>query len=131
MLDRLKMLEENVADLERFKKENSIEKLKKSKYSGWALRYGFQESIQVVIDISCHLVSKYNMGNPDTYGECIELLRECNHIDIELEEKLLGMVGLRNLLIHEYSRIDIEKLYKYLEHLDDIRAFINQIKGLL
>ncbi|MCK4763678.1 MAG: DUF86 domain-containing protein [Candidatus Aminicenantes bacterium] len=128
MLDRLKLLEENLTELALFKEKHKIEEIKKGKSTGWALKYGFLESIQIIIDISCHLVSKYNLGNPGTYRECIELLQKFNYINEELETKLIGMVGLRNLLSHEYKAIKIEKLYELLDHLKDIDEFIRQIK---
>lgn len=131
MHDRLKLLEENVSELALFKKKYAIEDLKKTKTTGWALRYGFLESIQIVIDIACHLVSKYNLGNPEMYSECIELLRKFNHIDQNLEEKLIGMVGLRNILAHEYTTVKVERLYNLLDQLDDIREFIRQVRELL
>lgn len=131
MLERLNQLEENAAELVLFKKKHSLEELKKTKTVGWALRYGFLESIQIIIDISCHVVSKYNLGNPETYSECIELLRKFEHIDEELEEKLIGMVGLRNILAHEYTTVKIEKLYQLLDKLDDIKSFIQRIKPLI
>jgi uncharacterized protein YutE (UPF0331/DUF86 family) len=131
MLERLNQLEENAAELVLFKKKHSLEELKKTKTVGWALRYGFLESIRIIIDISCHVVNKYNLGNPETYSECIELLRKFEHIDEELEEKLIGMVGLRNILAHEYTTVKIEKLYKLLDKLDDIKAFIQRIKPLI
>lgn len=40
------------------------------------------------------------------------------------------MVGLRNLLIHEYGIIEIDKLWKYLNYLDDISAFIYAIQDV-
>ncbi|MCU0286709.1 MAG: DUF86 domain-containing protein [Acidobacteria bacterium] len=131
MRDRLIILEENAAELALFKKKHSLEELKKTKTVGWALRYGFLESIQIIIDISCHVVSKYNLGNPGTYGECIELLRKFKYIDEELAEKLTGMVGLRNILAHEYTTVRIEKLYELLEKLDDIKEFIQLIKPFI
>jgi uncharacterized protein YutE (UPF0331/DUF86 family) len=93
----------------------------------WALRYGFLESIQIIIDISCHLVSKYNLGNPENYSDCIEFLRKFNYIDENIENKLIGMIGLRNLLAHEYAAIKIERLYDLLDHLDDITSFVQKI----
>jgi len=130
MVERITKLEENVAELVLFKKNHSLDELKKNKTAGWALRYGLLESIQIIIDISCHLVSKYNLGNPETYSECIELLRKFNYIDENLEGKLLGMVGLRNLLAHEYTAVQIEKLYLLLDKLGDIDMFITCIKPL-
>ncbi len=124
MLSRLKRLEENLNILKSFS-EISVEDLKQDKTKEWAIRYGFYESIQIVIDIACHLVSKYNLGAPQSYSECIELLERYKYIPSELAEKLIKMIGLRNLLAHEYAIIKPEKLLLYLKELQDFEDFIN------
>ena len=63
------------------------------------------ESIQILIDISYHLVVKYNLGDPKSYSECIELLKKFEYISEKLAEKLIKMVRLRNLLAHEYIKL--------------------------
>lgn len=131
MHDRLKLLEDNVAELTLLRKKHTFDEISKEKSLEWALRYGFLESIQIIIDISCHLVSKYNLGNPQTYGECVEFLRKFDYIDEDLENKLIGMIGLRNILAHEYAAIDLEKLYGLLEKLDDIREFNLKIRDII
>ncbi len=131
MLERLNMLEGNIEELNEFKSNYSIDQIKDSKPLEWALRYGYLESIQIIIDISCHLVGKYNLGNPTTYNQCIELLKKFNYIDSQLEENLVGMVGLRNLLAHEYTSIKIEKLYALLDRLSDMIKYVESVKSFL
>lgn len=128
MLDRLKLLEENVKELLEFKKRYTVKDIKTDKSKEWALRYGLLESIQIVIDISCHLAARYNLGNPSTYAECIELLRKYNYIDDALADRLTGMVGLRNILVHEYISVDAEKLYGLLANTDDFKEFAKKAK---
>ena len=131
MLERLKLLEDNITELLEFKKKTVLEDIQNDKSKEWALRYGFIETIQIVIDIACHLVSKYNLGNPSTYAECIELLEKYAYIDKNITANLLGMVGLRNILIHEYLIIDKNKLYDLLKNVDDIRDFTHKIKDVI
>ena len=131
MLERLKLLEENIAELLEFKKKTTLNDILNDKSKEWALRYGLIETIQIVIDIACHLVSKYNLGNPSTYAECIELLEKYAYIDKNITANLLGMVGLRNILIHEYLIIDKIKLYDLLKNVNDIRDFSHKIKDLI
>lgn len=131
MLERLKVLEENIKELLEFKKKTSLDDIRQDKFKEWALRYGFIETIQTVIDIACHIVSKFNLGNPSTYSECIELLEKYTYIDEELSVKLLGMVGLRNLLIHEYLTVDKNRLYELLDSVADTREFVRKIKDLI
>jgi len=127
MLERLKLLEENVHELMKFKKKHTLKNVQDDKTREWALRYGMLETIQAVIDISCHLVSKYNLGNPASYSECIELLEKFSYIDDELTKRLVAMTGLRNLLIHEYLIIEVGKLYALLEDIGDFTLFAQKI----
>jgi len=127
MLERIKLLEENLSILEKLKSTLTLEDLKKDKTKEWAIRYGFYESIQILIDISCHLVVKYNLGDPKSYSECIELLKKFEYISEELAEKLIKMVGLRNLLAYEYIKIDPQKLLNYFQNLGDFYEFIKSV----
>lgn len=128
MFDRLEKLEENYTQLEKFKESVSLNDVLQNKTDEWALGYGLFESIQIIIDISCHLVSKYNLGNPKTYIDCIDLLVQNNYLDSKLGEKLNGMIGLRNILIHEYVKIDLDKLYQLLNSINDFKEFAVSVK---
>ncbi len=127
MLERLKNLEENIALLKRMKKEMSAEDIRTNRFDEWALRYGLFESIQIVIDIACHIAGKYNLGASDTYAECIGKLIRHDYIDANLGQNLIAAIGLRNLLIHEYTKLDTDKLYCFLDSVDDFSRFIEQI----
>jgi uncharacterized protein YutE (UPF0331/DUF86 family) len=127
MTDKLKRLEENLRVLSDFKLQFSLDDLLASKVDEWALRYGLLESLQIIIDISCSFVADKNLGIPKNYSECIELIISNNYLDKELGKRIIQMVGLRNLLVHEYGIIDVQKLYEYLDHLDDIKEFANAI----
>ena len=128
MLERLSNLEENISSLQELQENISLEDVKKNKFDEWALRYGIFESIQIIIDIACHVAAKYNLGSSKSYVECIEKLQKFDYITPELEKSLIGAIGLRNMLIHEYVRIDIEQLYSFLDYIDDFRAFSKMIK---
>ncbi len=128
MLQRLEVLEENIHTLKKLQKRYSLEDIQKNRLDEWSLRYGIFESIQVVIDIACHLAGKYNLGSAKSYVECIELLQKYDYIDEDLAKSLVAAVGLRNLLIHEYIKIDVEKLYGFLEYVDDFSLFIKSVR---
>lgn len=128
MLNRIENLEENIYNLKKLKEKVSVDEIAKNKFDEWALRYGIFESIQIVIDIACHLASKYNLGTSKTYVECIENLRRFHYIDDVLAKDLISAIGLRNMLIHEYIKIDNEKLYNYLDLVDNFEDFIKAVK---
>lgn len=127
MRERLQKLENNVAELKSLKRSYSISEIKNDRKKEWALRYGLLESIQIVIDISCHLVVKHNLGNAETYADCITLLHQYDYIDESLENSLKAMTGLRNILVHEYVAIDLDQLYSMLDHLSDFTKFASDM----
>jgi len=125
--EKIKRLEENLVTLEEFRKNIPLDNLLRDKIKQWALRYGILECIQEIIDISCALVSSNNLGNPKNYRECIEILIKNGYISEELGKRLISIVGLRNLLVHEYIKIDLSRLYEFLNNLNDFKEFIYYI----
>jgi len=128
LLQRVENLEENIANLKTLKEKFSVADIKENKLDEWSLRYGIFESIQIIIDISCHVSSRYNLGIAKSYVECIENLQKHAYLDKNLSKNLISAIGLRNLLIHEYVKIDIEQLYDFLNFTDDFSQFISDIK---
>ena len=132
MYSRIELLENNIIELEKMKVQSEHEPdLFQKKTNEWSLRYGLLESIQIVIDIACHIVGKYNLGNPNSYGNCVELLVKFNYIDENLGKNIRSMIKLRNLLAHEYTLIDVKKLSSYLGLLADFRNFIMSVSNYL
>ena len=118
MSDRIARLEQNIITLEEMRGDSFT-----TRQSQWALRYGLLESIQIVIDLACELVSQRNLGSPVSYRECIQILAQFNLVEEELAASLEKMVGLRNLLVHDYDDLDTARLIPLLNRLDDFRAF--------
>lgn len=128
--DKLKRLEENLRYLNNIKNDYTIEDIQNDKIDEWGLRYGLFESIQLIIDLACSIIAKKNLGIPKNYSDCIQLLINNNYLDKDLGDKIKNAVGLRNLIVHEYGIIDVNKLYAYLNNLNDIRDFAIAISKL-
>jgi len=128
LTDKFKNLEENVILLKDIKSSVSLDDLKSNKRYEWEIRYGLLESIQIIIDISCKISSHYNLGNPKNYRECVELLLKHNFLNSSTAKNVISMIGLRNLLVHEYVSIDNEKLHIFLDSIDDFSDFIAEVK---
>ncbi len=131
MLERIEQLEENNKTLHKLHQNHTLEDIQANRLDEWALRYGLFESIQIVIDITCHISSRYNLGTSKTYTACIENLVKYKYIEDELGRNLVSAIGLRNILIHEYVKIDTEQLYSFLSLTDDFSNFIKQIQSHL
>lgn len=129
--DKLTRLEDNLKTLKQLKDNYTQNDILNNKVDEWGLRYGLFESIQIIIDIACHVVSEKNLGTPKNYSECISLLVSNKYLKNDSGEKITRMIGLRNLLIHEYGIIEVSKLFDYLNHLEDISDFIYEIRTTL
>ena len=122
LLARLKELEANLQELSRFK-TLTLEQIESDRKLVWALRYGMLESIQIVIDIACAIVSHDNLGYPKSYVDCLRLLGQASYLDEALARRLAQAVGMRNILIHEYLDVDDAILFAALDRLSDLRDF--------
>ena len=90
--------------------------------------HNLQLSIQGCIDIASHIISDQGWIVPDTLAGLFDILTEHKIILKELNERLKKMVGFRNIIIHEYGTVDLDKVYAILkEDLKDIRSFLKAV----
>ena len=89
------------------------------------LLFNLQVAIQNCIDMASHIISDQNMGIAGSTSEIFYLLQENNFISAELTGKIIGAVGLRNLLVHEYGHLDLKKVYDTIrKDINDLREFV-------
>lgn len=131
MLERLIQLEENIKGLEAIRRDHTLADFSSSRELQWAVRYGLIETIQIVIDTACGICNKSNLGSPQNYGDCLRLLKEFKFIPVELAGTLIRIVGLRNLLIHEYAAIDDIRLYDFLDQMEVFRNYAMAVREYL
>ncbi len=109
-----------------------LEKLKagpQGEIEGWALRYGLYESIQIMIDLCCHLVNRLELGPPESYRDCVKKLMEAGHLPEDLGERLTDLVYFRNLLAHAYAQIEDGEVQKKLNYVEDLYRFLELMEG--
>lgn len=96
-------------------------------------KYNFIVSIEAVIDISNHLISKNGYRAPEGYGDTFVVLQEQGILSSSLvDDKLIKMARFRNRLFHQYWQVDSEYLYRILQkHLDDFTVFHDELKKSL
>jgi uncharacterized protein YutE (UPF0331/DUF86 family) len=90
-----------------------------------------ERAIQVSIDIATHLISERNGPTPATMAESFLELARQNIITPTTAERLVKAVGLRNILVHEYSKINWGIVAEVAEkHLDTFRDFAQEVLAL-
>ena len=83
-----------------------------------------QMAIETCLDIASHVLSDRELGAPSTYAETFEILVGAGLMSPGLGRVMVDMTGFRNVIVHEYARIDADTVVRILrEHLEDFRRF--------
>lgn len=83
-----------------------------------------QISIESIIDICSLIVTGLRLGLPGEEDDLFEKLEEAGIITSSIKETLRMMKGFRNILVHEYGRVNDEIVYEALQNrLDDFVVF--------
>lgn len=101
------------------------------RHFGLAEHY-LQLSIEIVLDVCRHLVVVLAAKTPEDSRGLFQVLAQHNVLTPEFAEKNQNMAGFRNRLVHEYSEIDHEKVYMYLQnYFGEFEKFIVEISRYL
>jgi uncharacterized protein YutE (UPF0331/DUF86 family) len=91
-----------------------------------------QRSIQACIDIANIIIAKKGLKIPSTYKDSFHILSDDGIIESELKDKMLSMVGFRNIAVHDYQKLDANILKSILsKNLVDIEEFYTGIYNKL
>jgi uncharacterized protein YutE (UPF0331/DUF86 family) len=85
---------------------------------------------QLVIDIAGELASRRGDRFED-YTEAIRNLVRDDRFSIELVGRLERLPGFRNVVIHEYVALDMERVVEALDDLDAIDRFATVVQEIL
>lgn len=90
--------------------------------------FNLQKAIQSCIDIAAHIISDEALGLPGSTNEMFYLLEENGYLDRDLTEKMVRAVGFRNLIAHEYEKLDLEQVFKVAQKdIHDLHIYIKKI----
>lgn len=129
---KIKELQKNIILLKAAEIKINEENLKEDMLRYWGIERGLQISIECVIDIANIIISSVNIEKPDTYRETILILGNEGILPKSFAKEISNMVSFRNILVHDYTKIDEEIMLDILKnHLDDFGRFIIYINKWL
>ncbi|MEA2064831.1 MAG: DUF86 domain-containing protein [Patescibacteria group bacterium] len=79
-----------------------------------AERY-LQLCIEIMLDISKMIINDQNLKRPEDNQNVFCVLMEEKVISKKLHDQLVGIVNFRNILVHDYEKIDREIVYNNLQ----------------
>lgn len=97
-----------------------------------ATKYYLQSSIEVMLDIANHIMTRKGLGTFEMHAKTFETLAEQGILRREYLDTYLQMIGLRNRLVHVYEEVDPAVLYRIIrQELEDFDRFIEDVTALL
>jgi uncharacterized protein YutE (UPF0331/DUF86 family) len=110
---KLLKLEEVVSELKDLRRLGD-ETFRTSRAQMWSVERGLQLGAEILLDIGTHILSAQYGISPADYKDILEQLGQQGILDKDLRKRLKGMAGFRNILVHDYIRLDPEKVLEAL-----------------
>ncbi|MGB9720786.1 MAG: type VII toxin-antitoxin system HepT family RNase toxin [bacterium] len=126
IVKRIERIEEALRRLEEIKKLSVDQFLSDWKSQDAAL-HNLQITIEGCLDIGNYIIGLIGSKSPDTYVQIIEILGEEKVLPKDFWETAKNMAKFRNIIVHEYLYLDLNKVYSFLLKTDDIRQFLKYL----
>lgn len=83
------------------------------------------QAVQVVIDLAVSTCVRLGVGSPPTYADAFRRLADAQIIQRDLADQLARAAGFRNLVVHAYGRLDLQRVHATaVAGPADLRAFL-------
>lgn len=115
IISKLQKLDEYVNYLREMQKVNKNQFVKDYHFFGLAERY-LQLSIEVLLDVGKLLIVIKGLKRPEENQEIFSTLCDEKIISEKLAGNLIGIANFRNILVHDYEKIDREIVYGKLQN---------------
>jgi len=124
---KLEQLREYVGYLKNYQKY-SLDNLTKDHTLKGAVERYLHLSAECVIDIAEIIIAELRLRKPEEYREAIDILGEAGILPHEFAYRFAPIAGFRNILVHEYTKIDLAEVYRHLQQdLADFEKFAGYI----
>lgn len=127
LVTRLDKLKEYVDFLESVKKHDKENYIKDPYIYGASERF-LHLGIECVIDIANHIISDMGYRKPESNRDVFTILYENNILSKDLTERLSDMASFRNILVHDYLKLDRGIVYEFIVgNLADFQSFAEDV----
>ena len=85
---------------------------------------------QAVIDVAGELAASRGDRFED-YTQAVRSLNRDSRFPAEMIRELERLPGFRNVLVHEYVALDLERVVEALDRLDPVEEFVRTVAGIV
>jgi uncharacterized protein YutE (UPF0331/DUF86 family) len=87
-----------------------------------------ERSVQLSVDIASQVLAHLESPVPDTLASSFDALANESVLSKELAERMRKAVGFRNIVVHEYNRVDWKIVHSLAtKNIYDFKEFIKSI----
>lgn len=105
----------------------SVEAMRSDRKTRALVLYELQRAIQNVLDLGSHVLADRGEAVAE-YSEIFPSLARAGDIPEDLAERVRGLAGFRNVIIHDYVDIDLDRVANFVnDRLDDLREIAQHI----
>ena len=128
IIGKLRELERYIQQLKEFQSYSYYE-IESSLEKTWAIEYGLQASIQIVLDVGNQILASIGVNQLEDYTDILDKLGQCNILPPHFVAQTRGMAGFRKILVHRYDEVDLATVYEVLQsRLGDFTEYIGYIQ---
>jgi uncharacterized protein YutE (UPF0331/DUF86 family) len=128
---KISMLEEYLMQIAEYR-SISIDQYTKDWKTQRVVERTLQMMVETCIDIAGHIISDMKFRIPTSYADSFSVLAEKGIVDNKLSQALEKMAKFRNVVVHDYDRVDAEIVIGILrKNLDDFIKFKDAIVKLI
>ncbi len=129
--ERLKLLREYLRDL-RAEQDVTFDQYQEDKKLRRFVERTLQIAVEACLDIGNHIIASERFRYPEDNKDIFQVLNEEGIISDDLLTQLIKMAGFRNIVVHDYARIDDAAVYGALKkRLGDFEEFARSIVAYL
>jgi len=129
--ERLLKLEQVVSRLQQLSGLDPSE-LREDFRAAWTVERGLQLATEIVFDVGNHILSAHFAVSAQDYEDILTQLAVQRVLDPALRERLRGLGGFRNILVHGYLTLDSDRVADALSGAPgDFSDFIGAIRDWL
>lgn len=127
--EKIKEIEQFVLDLESFV-PTDFEEYKSDVKTKAACERFFEKIVEGLVDVAFLIIKEKGLDLPEEDKATFDVLAAAQLIPVDLANRLKQARGMRNILAHDYGRIDDELVFESVtnEIVRDARAFLMKIK---
>lgn len=109
----------------------TLEALQRDRRLRWAVERGLHVAAEALFDTGTHILAAEFQESIDEYREIPTRLCTRGVISAATADRLKGLAGFRNVLVHDYAEVDLARVLAGMERLGDFDAFVADVEAFL